>query len=309
MKKNVPFSPQITIRLCEAGKPIFHRLPFGSVRLLGLLGGGQDSCAWDAHPRPIKIFWDADLLAWIQVDLRDWGGRWHYFPGRYYDQSLPWIMRQYLKSGDLFIDVGANFGLHTIRAVHIVGATDRVIAIEPSPAALKRLRLHLLMNDIANVEVVPTAVGSHEGQATLHIDPMHLGTASLREAIGLAQEVTVPVGTLDSIVSPQDDSRRALVKIDVEGLELDVVAGASGWLERNETAFVVEVTPEWIESGGRDSRDLFELFRARGYQAFLIGRSRRYGTKIQFTCVREPQPHQADYLFIAANQATHLAWL
>lgn len=288
---------------CYLGRPLIRTLPAGQVRLLGYLGGGQESEAWREIPNPQRIFWDADLKAWVQADLRDWGGRWHYFPGRYYDKLLPWIMERYLGPGDLFVDVGANFGIHSVRGARLVGATGRVVAIEPSPAARQRLELHMAMNAIRNVIVVPVAIGAEESQATLYIDTDHLGTASLREDSSLGKgAVEVPVRTLDSIIEPPVSGDRALVKIDVEGFELEAIRGAGGWLQRPNTCFVIEVTPDWIASVGGDPQELFDRFREQGYSAYGIGREGHWYREVPlFQPLERPGPDQCDYLFVRSG--------
>lgn len=290
-----------SIRLaCFLGKPILRRLPAGRVRVLGWLGGGQGSEAWKQLHEPMRIFWDADLQAWIQVDLRDWGGRWHFFTGRYYDQLLPWIMRRYLRHGDTFVDVGANFGIHTLRGACLVGGRGKVVAIEPSVASRARLELHMAMNAIGNVTVVPVAVGGEEGEAVLRVDSSHLGTSTLRNDGALGGETsTVSVRTLDSIVEPTSSDARALIKIDVEGFELEAVRGAERWLHRLNTAFVVEVTPAWISAGGGDVQELFERFGANGYSAYVIRRQRKWYREIpRLERIESPSARQADYLFV-----------
>lgn len=292
---------------CFAARPVLKWLPFGRVRITRWLGGGQGSRAWRHLRQPLRIFWDSDLQAWIQIDLRDWGGRWHFFPGRYYDQLLPSIMRCYLRDGDMFVDVGANFGIHSLRAARLVGVTGSVVAVEPSPFARERLELHVAMNAIGNVRTIPVALGAGEGEAVLRVDASHLGTASLRDDLSLGDaSLTVRVRTLDSVVEPPRSAARVLVKIDVEGFELETVRGAERWLQRPNTAFVVEVTPAWIATTGADAQELFDRFRAQGYSAFGIERQRRwYGEIPRFDPVRSPAPEQGDYLFARADD---VAW-
>lgn len=295
---------QLQRNACHLARPLIQTLPAGRVRLLGWLGGGQGSNAWHNSKQPIRIFWDGDLQAWVQVDLRDWGGRWHYFAGRYYDQLLPWIMRSCLGTGDMFVDVGANFGIHSMRGAQLVGVDGRVVAIEPSPAARERLELHIAMNSLCNVSVIPAALGAEEGEATLHMDGDHLGTASLRDDRSLGDKtIPVAVKTLDSIIDPLVDNVRTLVKIDVEGFELETVCGAKRWLQRPNTCFVVEVTPEWITAMGGHPQELFARFVDQGYCGYLISRQRRWNQEIpQFKRVDSPAPQQADYLFVRPDE-------
>lgn len=286
-------------------RPFLQMLPAGRVRVLGWLNGGQGSNAWDDVERPLRIWWDANLQAYVETDLRDWVGRWHYFSGHHYDRVLPSIMKSFLRRGDTYVDVGANVGLHVIRAAGIVGSEGIVHAVEPAPATMEKLKLHLSMNGIRNVNLHNCAAGSRTVSARLSLDPRHSGTATLRDNEDKATvQIDVPVHALDELISLPDDGSRALVKIDVEGFELEAVRGARELLRRRNTSFVIEVTPQWIESAGGNAEALFRIFQAEGYGSFVIARRRRwYQEEATLREVRDPGRNQADYLFVRAGEA------
>ncbi|WP_200348450.1 FkbM family methyltransferase [Halochromatium glycolicum] len=309
MNRDLPSALAWRFGVCELARPVLRGLPAGRVRIAGWLGAGQNSAGWEQHPHPIKVFRDHRIGAWVQADLRDWGGRWHYFAGIYYDQTLSWIMRQCLKPGDRFVDVGANYGMHTLTASRLVGEKGRVFAVEPSPAALRRLKLHLELNAVTNVVVAESAVGASAGEARLSVDSTHLGTATLRDHSGFGDAVIVPVGRLDDVVPVPAGGPFALVKIDVEGLELNVVKGAAGWLARHNTVFVVEVTPDWIRGLGEDPGELMTLFANAGFRGFAIERNRRYGAKPRLTPVTTLEGAQADYLFVRESEMRQFNWI
>ena len=299
---------RITQIACSIARPLLRRLPAGRVLLLGWIGGGQDSIAWSDAIRPIRIWWDSDLQAYVETDVRDWVGRWHYFSGRHYDQIVPSIMKKVLRGGDMFIDVGANIGLHSVRASRLVGPLGSVHAVEPDPSALPRLQLHLQMNRIRNVILHPCAVGSGRGHAILRVDSDHSGTATLRKDPSVVgNEVEVDIRRLDELINVPSGESRSLVKIDVEGFELEAMMGASKILESPNTVFLVEITPRWIEVSGGDADDLFNVFRKAGYRAFRLSRRRLwYREEADLTEVQSPILNQADYLFLRDYQ---LRWL
>lgn len=301
---------QLVHAVCEGLRPFLLSLPLGRVRVLGYLGGGQKSDIWMAHPRPSRRFFDRDLDAWVEVDLRDWAGRWHYFSGHYYEQDLPWVMRQMLRPGDCFVDVGANVGFHTLCAARLVTPQGRVVALEPSPVTWRRLESHLEANGLDWVERRQVALGDAKGEAVLHVDPLHLGTASLRNGMQGAETARVPVECLDDVVDQPEGGCGVLVKVDVEGFELRVLRGARRWRQRPRTLFVVEVTPDWIEAAGGQASELFELFQVDGYRAFRIERQRgRYGRAPRFIAAAGAERQQADYLFAREDELKEYPWL
>ena len=126
------------------------------------------------------------------------------------------VWQQRLSPGDLFIDVGANVGTYTLWAGDL-GA--EVIAIEPGPSAVERLRRNIALNDFP-ITVIESAATDHCG--TVRIDPGQDTIAHIGEG-----RYEVEAVTLDSIIGGR---RVAGMKIDVEGAERLVLEGARGAL-------------------------------------------------------------------------------
>ena len=156
--------------------------------------------------------------------------------------------RALLARGDVCVDVGANIGYFTLLASRLVGPGGRVYALEPSPASYDRLWANLELNHADNVNALPVAASNTaEPTAVLYEGPpSNPGGASLQESrVGDAVS-HVETARLDSLVDDADIARLRLVKIDVEGAELDVLAGMTGLFERGALpAVVLEVSPEW----------------------------------------------------------------
>ncbi len=123
-----------------------------------------------------------------------------------------------LRENDVFVDVGANCGAYSLFAARNVGPNGRVIAIEPMPEMLKRLRYNIAVNGFRNIEVVPTAVGPEAGTATLFVDEARRGLSSMEKLEGTTP-LQVPVATLLSVVNRSGIDRIDALKIDIEGFE------------------------------------------------------------------------------------------
>ena len=97
-----------------------------------------------------------------------------------------------LKPGDVFVDVGANCGIFTTFAAKCVGPEGHVIAIEPIPEMIERLRFNIAANGFTNVSIFETAVGDQVGTVALHIDPRNRGKSSMAPgAVGTSIQVSV----------------------------------------------------------------------------------------------------------------------
>lgn len=169
---------------------------------------------------------------------------------------IRWI-DDHLQPGDSFLDVGANCGWLSIRAARRVGRAGHVIAFEPSPILVDILRYHRQVNRLPQIIVVPKAVSDSDNEA-----PFFLlnGGFSFRNSLTIGRDdvpfvrpedklrITVPTVTLDRYCA-QHDLRPALVKIDVEGAELEVLEGCRKVLRQARPVIIVAVHPHWLPVG------------------------------------------------------------
>lgn len=128
-----------------------------------------------------------------------------------------------------FIDVGANFGLYTC----IIGRqrlANRLIAFEPNRWALERLRAHIDLNGLPDVEIHETAAGAKRQTAVLF--PGAPGYSALSKIVSAHPDgYDIEVVSLDEILS--FSGQTLIIKVDVEGYELQVLEGAKELLARN----------------------------------------------------------------------------
>jgi FkbM family methyltransferase len=146
--------------------------------------------------------------------------------------------------GDTVIDVGANIGMITVPLALATHDDGLVVALEPLPDNVRRLRANLERNALSNVRVVEAAAGPVDGVATLHTArDAAFGSLDAVVKYRAASEIEVPLRSLDSVWQELGEPRVSLVKIDVEGTELDVLRGATALLTRDRPALLVEADP------------------------------------------------------------------
>lgn len=124
-----------------------------------------------------------------------------------------------LRPGETFVDAGANFGLFSLYGAKAVGPSGRVIAIEPNPAMLQRLRFNVAANSLPNLDIAPVALGAERGTASLNIPSTQMDRASLLSVRGQDATSIVPVEPLASILAERGVERVDMLKIDIEGYE------------------------------------------------------------------------------------------
>jgi FkbM family methyltransferase len=180
-----------------------------------------------------------------------------------YDQTELGLLRRELRAGGDFVDVGAHIGMYTVAAASVLRGHGRVLAFEPNPSARAQLEENLALNDLSNALVIPAAAGAEHGEAVLHVPATPDPSFSSLEAgrFGEGEPVPVRLTTVDDEVDAAGLAPAA-VKIDVEGGELDVVAGMRRVLELR-PLLIVEVS---TSSGAELERRL----RGHGYDAFRV---------------------------------------
>lgn len=139
-------------------------------------------------------------------------------------------LKRRLASGSVFYDIGANIGLLSLTAAHLVGPQGRVVAIEPGEQNLRYLR-KTLQQGPSNVRLLEVAIGASDGELYFDRRGGAMSGALVAEASKASDPVIVPVRSLDSLVReghPQPD----VIKIDIEGGEGAALEGAVECLSR-----------------------------------------------------------------------------
>jgi FkbM family methyltransferase len=162
-----------------------------------------------------------------------------------------------------FIDVGANIGYFSCLLSKLAGPSGKVLAVEPEPHNLKLLEHNLKINQLTNVTVHACALGARDGSATLGLyKPANRGRHSILDT-DARSTIEVRVRTLDDIAKSSGcgNALWSLVKVDVEGYEGFVLAGAKETFPRMES-LVMEFSPALLKKGGVDPASLLDtLFR------------------------------------------------
>jgi FkbM family methyltransferase len=164
-----------------------------------------------------------------------------------YEPNVAELLSRLVRPGDIAVDVGANVGIHTVRLAKLVGATGHVFAVEPASDLADRLRTNLALNAATNVTVVQAAAGSGaEDFATLHRPPgdaRNQARSSVVEKASLSgARQQVPVVRIDDLAASSANVK--LIKIDVEGAELDVLEGAASTIATHRPSLVCEIAVE-----------------------------------------------------------------
>ena len=171
-----------------------------------------------------------------------------------------------------FVDIGANVGLYSLFAAARGGDRVHVLAIEPQPGILDRLRFNLAANPAAKIDVLPIALADRDGTAELVLDADDSGGTHLdkhtaaRRADGSI--VSVPCKTLAAALGEAGMTEIDALKIDVEGAEDLVLAPFLRDAPQHLLPGLVLIE----DTRGFWETDVFALLERRGYTAFARSR-------------------------------------
>ncbi len=185
----------------------------------------------------------------VVIDLEGTGPEEHIFKlirahGRFYESDLLEHLVHQGPHGGAYVDVGANIGNHSVFFGRFLA--DRVIAIEPNLDLLPILERNLRVNAVPNWTTLAVAIGARSGAGRLRPRAGYVGNSGAQEVVPEDSPPTgavVEIDTLDHVLEKLGAEAAAevsLVKLDIEGMELDALHGAVDLLEHHRPDVVVE---------------------------------------------------------------------
>ncbi len=135
------------------------------------------------------------------------------------------FLRAHTPDGGVFVDIGANVGTYALALARHVGASGRVIAVEPHPVTFARLKFNCAASGFAHVRLVAAAAGAEDGELMIATDTDNLGASHVVTGEGAGNAIKVPSLRLQRILDEAGVAKVDALKIDVEGFEDRVLTG------------------------------------------------------------------------------------
>jgi len=224
----------------------YHVLKLGGEGILDFRQGGETK----------KLSFDARSLHFSSV--------YSYHRDQVFEPQVMGLLELLLRGDDVFIDIGANWGMETLHAAALENWRGDIHAFEPVPATFADLYSLVHQAGLEDrVHCHNTALSNEAGVATMqYSDGFSSGTAAISNAGDAAGGVSVTKTRLDDLGLPDP----AFIKLDVEGHEARALEGAAQMIARSRPFIIFET---WFsEKNFKDSEDVFEVLDDMGYVFF-----------------------------------------
>jgi len=217
----------------------------------------------------------------MYLDLsRDAGVSWELYKVGIREPFITSFLQKEIKEGDVIVDIGANIGYYALLESKLVGEKGKVYAIEPVPESVNLLKKNISLNRRSNIEVFQLAIGGRITTDYIYISPaLNVSSLIKPKANRFIKKIKIKVTTLDEFL--KDKPFPTLIRMDVEGYEIEIIKGMRNILESNKPLkILIEIHPHIIKE---KILELLHILKANHFEV-------KIATKEPWPCVlREPK--------------------
>ena len=211
-----------------------------------------------------------------------------------FEKSERAFLERYLRPGEVFLDIGANIGLHTVIAGWCVGKAGRVISFEPFRPTFERLLENVALNQLTNVEAHCVALSDRTGKHRMIVsrDGYDAWNSLGDVTIGSDKksEFVVTITLDDFLERGKNACGIALAKIDVEGWERRVLRGGEKFFSSQcAPTLLVEFTEENARNAMSSCRELYKYLEDLGYSMFAYDESQN---SLTLSPIKDEYPYE-----------------
>jgi FkbM family methyltransferase len=218
----------------------------------------------------------------------------NYYRCGFYEQGTMHVIHHCLRPGDTFVDAGASVGQMSFLAARRVGLSGHVLSFEPAPERIDDLELGVELNALSNVRVFPVGLAAETAEVSLYMR----GSPSMVDQANAEDTVTVGVRRLDDVVAELGLPEVRMIKIDVEGFESNVLAGAQHLLASAHPPIVCY--EHGIYPSNRTPSDVLAEYGGGRYAFFQLSRTMHRPSVLRQV---DPRRLRADNVFAIPSSA------
>jgi FkbM family methyltransferase len=202
---------------------------------------------------------------YLNIFPNDWMGM-NMRGGNLWEPHISKFLLQELRKDSHFVDVGSNYGYHSIFASK---HCEKVHSFEPSKFMNEIQKLSILSNDITNIDLYPYALGDTDKKVhltTVDVIGGNMNVGEMSVVLSEHDSNDVHMKKLDDVIQ----SRIDIMKIDVQGFEKFVISGASKLIQKYQPHIIVEMENYQLGKFGYNSEKLINQIREYDYDIFLL---------------------------------------
>ncbi|MCF6279959.1 MAG: FkbM family methyltransferase [Flavobacteriaceae bacterium] len=206
----------------------------------------------------------------LELHIDDWIPKNIYFTGTYEEAELQYIQSS-LKKEDVFVDVGANIGVHSLFASKIVGNKGQVISFEPFNKNHQSFKKNIKINDISNIIAENLAVSESDTFIDIYYnkDELNLGMVSAF-ITNYSDSQKAETISLDSYFEKNHINKVDFIKIDIEGGEYNALLGMKKTLVKYSPKLLIEILDESNPSLQNNKEHIIFFLKKIGYNLYFI---------------------------------------
>lgn len=218
----------------------------------------------------------------------------------FYEPLQADILVELGKNSTHFLDIGANMGFYSL-ALAVENPTLTVESFEPQPKVFANLSKNIHLNNFSSrIEIHNLGLGSVKGELTMYI-PKFTGTSgasfkNLHDDEGEGTQIKVPVNVLDEVLKTQPD----LIKLDVEGCELNVILGADKIITLLKPTIMAELLRKWMEPFGHTPQMFIDIMFKQNYLCYAISAG-----KLSEIHKIDENTVETNFIFVHESQQKH----
>ncbi len=193
----------------------------------------------------------------FRLDIHDYIGHFFYFGCKDIEQSK---LMNLINDGDFIIDVGTNYGTSLLQFANLIGGKGRVFGFEPDPTNFEICKQNIQINPFTNLYVENFGLGNKECDVNLVIETeSNRGSSRISKNINGNEFQQIKIIRFDNWIKEKKIEKINLIKIDVEGYEMEVLKGAEQSIKKFKPILFIELDDKNLKLQNSSAKELISF--------------------------------------------------